>query len=143
MGRVRLVTAFEAGDRWRNASLLIAALRFDSSVITWRRKASKPVEIAGVSIPQGANLLLALCSGNRDDAHFPEPERFDLDRANAKTICRSASASTIASARRSRGSSSRSYLKSSHDACRLCVSCPIRSGSFRRILRFADPRGCL
>lgn len=60
-------------------------LRFDSSVITWRRKASKPVEIAGVSIPQGANLLLALCSGNRDDAHFPEPERFDLDRANAKT----------------------------------------------------------
>jgi len=47
--------------------------------------ASVAILIAGVSIPQGANLLLALCSGNRDDAHFPEPERFDLDRANAKT----------------------------------------------------------
>lgn len=60
-------------------------LRFDSSVITWRRKALKAVEIAGVPIPEGANLLLALCSGNRDDAHFPEPERFDIDRENART----------------------------------------------------------
>jgi cytochrome P450 len=60
-------------------------LRFDSSVITWRRKALKAVEIAGVAIPEGANLLLALCSGNRDDAHFPEPERFDVERENAKT----------------------------------------------------------
>jgi cytochrome P450 len=60
-------------------------LRFDSSVITWRRKAVKAVEIAGVPIPEGAKLLLALCSGNRDDAHFPEPERFDIKRENAKT----------------------------------------------------------
>jgi cytochrome P450 len=60
-------------------------LRFDSSVITWRRKTLKAVEMAGVQIPEGAKLLLALCSGNRDDAHFPEPERLDLDRENAKT----------------------------------------------------------
>jgi cytochrome P450 len=60
-------------------------LRFDSSVITWRRKALKAVEIAGVPIPEGANLLLALCSGNRDDAHFPDPERFDVHRENART----------------------------------------------------------
>jgi hypothetical protein len=60
-------------------------LRFDSSVITWRRKAVRAVEVAGVPIPEGAKLLLALCSGNRDDTHFPEPERFDLDRENAKT----------------------------------------------------------
>jgi hypothetical protein len=60
-------------------------LRFDSSVITWRRKTLKTVEVAGVSIPEGANLLLALCSGNRDDAHFPAPDRFDIARDNAKT----------------------------------------------------------
>ncbi len=60
-------------------------LRFDSSVITWRRKTLKAVEVAGVSIPEGANLLLALCSGNRDDAHFPAPDRFDIGRENAKT----------------------------------------------------------
>jgi hypothetical protein len=60
-------------------------LRYDSSVITWRRKALKAVEVAGVSIPEGANLLLALCSGNRDDAHFEMPERFDINRENART----------------------------------------------------------
>jgi cytochrome P450 len=60
-------------------------LRFDSSVITWRRKAVKAVEVAGVPIPDGAKLLLALCSGNRDDAHFPDPERFDIDRENGRT----------------------------------------------------------
>ena len=60
-------------------------LRFDSSVITWRRKAVKAVELAGVSIPQGANLLLGLCSGNRDDGHFPGADTLDLDRENAKT----------------------------------------------------------
>jgi cytochrome P450 len=60
-------------------------LRFDSSVITWRRKALEAAVIAGVVIPEGANLLLALCSGNRDDAHFPEPDRFDVERENART----------------------------------------------------------
>jgi cytochrome P450 len=59
-------------------------LRYDSSVITWRRRARRAVEIAGMTIPEGANLLLALCSGNRDDAHFPEPDRFDIDRENAR-----------------------------------------------------------
>lgn len=60
-------------------------LRFDSSVITWRRKTTKPVEIAGVAIPAGADLLLALCSGNRDRAQFPEPDTLDIDRPNARS----------------------------------------------------------
>lgn len=60
-------------------------LRFDSSVITWRRKTSRAVDVAGVPIPAGANLLLALCSGNRDDAHFAHPDELDLNRDNAKT----------------------------------------------------------
>jgi cytochrome P450 len=59
-------------------------VRVDSSVITWRRKALTSVEVAGVRIPEGAKLLLALCSGNRDDAQFPNPERLDLERDNAK-----------------------------------------------------------
>lgn len=60
-------------------------LRFDSSVITWRRKAVKAVEIRGVTIPEGAKLLLALCSGNRDVAHFPDAEHLDIHRENAKS----------------------------------------------------------
>ena len=60
-------------------------LRYNSSVITWRRKANVATDIAGVTIPEGANLLLALCSGNHDDGHFPQPENFDIERENAKT----------------------------------------------------------
>jgi cytochrome P450 len=60
-------------------------LRFNSSVITWRRKTTRPVEIAGTAIPDGANLLLALCSGNHDSAHFSDPEKFDIDRPNIRS----------------------------------------------------------
>jgi cytochrome P450 len=87
---VTLMQHREAWDRLCKDPTLIPnaveeLLRFDSSVITWRRKTLKPVEIAGVSIPEGANLLLALCSGNRDDAHFAQPDCFDVERTNAKT----------------------------------------------------------
>lgn len=60
-------------------------LRIDSSVITWRRRSTAATEIRGVAIPEGANLLLALCAGNQDGAHFPEPDRLDITRDNAKT----------------------------------------------------------
>lgn len=59
-------------------------LRYNSSVITWRRQATRPVEVAGVAIPEGANLLLALCSGNHDSAQFEAAERFDIERQNAR-----------------------------------------------------------
>ena len=58
-------------------------LRFDSSVIAWRRKTTQPVEIGGVAIPSDANLLLLIGSANRDPAMFEDPERFDIHRANA------------------------------------------------------------
>jgi cytochrome P450 len=58
-------------------------LRFDSSVIAWRRKTTRAVEIGGVAIPAEANLLLLIGSANRDPAMFEDPERFDIHRANA------------------------------------------------------------
>ncbi|HEY2386707.1 MAG TPA: cytochrome P450 [Candidatus Binatia bacterium] len=87
-----IVTLMRHRDAWErlcaDPSLIPNAveevLRYDSSVITWRRRTRKPVEVGGVTIPEGANLLLALCSGNRDETHFPEPDRFDLDRGNAR-----------------------------------------------------------
>jgi cytochrome P450 len=60
-------------------------LRFNSSVTTWRRKTTRAVEIAGTAIPADSNLLLALCSGNHDSAHFADPEKFDIDRPNVRS----------------------------------------------------------
>ncbi len=59
-------------------------LRFDSSVITWRHKAKHDVEIGGVPVPAEAKLLLLLASANRDPAVFPDPDRFDIRRPNAR-----------------------------------------------------------
>jgi cytochrome P450 len=59
-------------------------LRFDSSVITWRHKAKQAVEIGGVAVPAQANLLLLLGSANRDPAVFADPDRFDIQRPNAR-----------------------------------------------------------
>lgn len=59
-------------------------LRFESSVIGWRRRTTQPVQIAGMDVPAGANLLLLLGSGNRDAAVFENPDQFDIRRHNAK-----------------------------------------------------------
>ncbi len=40
--------------------------------------------LGGVDIPAGANLLVGLGSANHDDGHFPDGERFDVRRENAK-----------------------------------------------------------
>jgi cytochrome P450 len=82
------------GDRqvWndivQDASLIPNAveevLRLDSSVIAWRRRATEATQLAGVSLPKDANLLLLLGSGNRDPAVFANPDRLDIRRSNAK-----------------------------------------------------------
>ena len=41
-------------------------------------------ELGGVKIPAGSRLVLMYASANRDDQEFPQAERFDVCRANAK-----------------------------------------------------------
>ena len=59
-------------------------LRFDGSVIAWRHKTKEPVEIGEARLPKDAKLLLLLASANRDPAVFPDPDRFDIRRPNAR-----------------------------------------------------------
>jgi cytochrome P450 len=59
-------------------------LRFDGSVIAWRHKTKEPVEIGEARLPKDAKLLLLLASANRDPAVFPDPDRFDIGRQNAR-----------------------------------------------------------
>lgn len=81
-----------AGDAWArlvyDPSLIPAAveegLRIASSVVNWRRVTREPVEVAGVGIPKGAKILLALASANRDESLFRNPDDFDIERDNAR-----------------------------------------------------------
>jgi cytochrome P450 len=62
-------------------------LRYDPSVPVWRRMTTHPVTLGGVDVPAGAKLFLWLAASGRDASVFPEPETFDLHRANAsKTL---------------------------------------------------------
>ena len=62
-------------------------LRYDPSVPVWRRVTKRPVTLGGVDVPEGAKLFLWLAAAGRDASVFPEPETFDLRRADAsKTL---------------------------------------------------------
>ena len=81
----------EAPDRWtgiaNNPSLIPAAveetLRFDPSVPVWRRVTTRPVTLAGVSLPEGAKLFLWLAAAGRDAAAFSQPDAFDVHRPDS------------------------------------------------------------
>jgi hypothetical protein len=59
-------------------------LRLDTSVVAWRRVTTEPVTIGGVSVPQGAKLMLLLAAAGHDPRHYVEPDRLDIRRANAR-----------------------------------------------------------
>lgn len=61
------------------------ALRYDTSVIAWRRITTRSTEIGGVPVPEGARLMLMLASAGRDSTQFSEPDHFDITRADART----------------------------------------------------------
>jgi cytochrome P450 len=58
-------------------------LRCESPVPGFFRKVTADAEVSGVRIPSGARVLLLYASGNRDEAEFPDGERFDIRRADA------------------------------------------------------------
>ena len=59
-------------------------LRYMTPFITWRRLALEDVEVSGVTIPKGSAVLLSLASANHDEQHFECPEKFDVERKNAR-----------------------------------------------------------
>jgi len=55
-------------------------LRYDSSVQMTGRTVQQDVELAGVALPKGAQLVCLLGAANRDPAMFAEPDRLDVRR---------------------------------------------------------------
>jgi cytochrome P450 len=56
-------------------------LRLESPVQWMQRIATEDTEIRGTPIPKDAVLLIVWAAGNRDPAKFPDPDRFDVERA--------------------------------------------------------------
>ncbi|SJZ45882.1 hypothetical protein SAMN02745126_01150 [Enhydrobacter aerosaccus] len=61
-------------------------LRFDSSVQMTGRVTMADVEVAGVTIPAGQNVITLLGAANRDPAIFADPDRLDVGRENVRPM---------------------------------------------------------
>jgi cytochrome P450 len=85
-GMLTLLRRPEAMERLRREPALMPRaveelLRFEPPVhMLPQRTALADVEIAGVTIPKGAPLILVLASGSRDPKRFAEPDCFDPAR---------------------------------------------------------------
>ncbi|WP_375483480.1 cytochrome P450 [uncultured Mycobacterium sp.] len=62
------------------------SLRLDSPQQAMPRKAVRDVDIAGQHIQSGDYVVLNYGSANVDPAHWPRPDRFDLDRADKRHL---------------------------------------------------------
>lgn len=69
-------------ERWPLA--IEELLRFDTSVQMTARCVLEPLEFGGVSLVPGKSLVVSLAGANRDPVKFPDPNRFDVTRANAR-----------------------------------------------------------
>ena len=59
------------------------SIRWDSTVQTFFRTASRDTEVAGHVIPKDSKVLLFLASANRDPRKWDNPEVFDLSRTTS------------------------------------------------------------
>jgi cytochrome P450 len=55
-------------------------LRWESPVQYVSREATEPISVAGIEIPAGSLVSACIGSANRDETHYPDPNRFDLYR---------------------------------------------------------------
>jgi cytochrome P450 len=55
-------------------------LRWEAPVQYVSRETTAPAVLSGVEIPEGVLLSVAVGSANRDENHYPDPDRFDVHR---------------------------------------------------------------
>ena len=60
------------------------SIRMVSPVTYMRRTATAEADLGGQTIAEGDKVVMYYAAANRDPSKFPEPNRFDITRANAK-----------------------------------------------------------
>ena len=56
------------------------ALRFETPIRGFTRRAAREAEVGGITIPRGSRVLVLYASANRDDLVFADPDTFDITR---------------------------------------------------------------
>jgi linalool 8-monooxygenase len=73
-------------DTDRLKSAVREMVRYASPVMHMRRTATADTEIGGQKIRKGAKVVLWYISGNRDEAVFEHPDRFDVTRSSVPHV---------------------------------------------------------
>jgi cytochrome P450 len=72
-------------DRTLGANAIEESLRLEPAAGRVDRYATVDVELAGARIRKGDLVIVSLTAANRDPSTFPDPDRFDLSRANLRS----------------------------------------------------------
>ncbi len=80
-GAIRSVLA----DRSLAANAVEESLRLEPAAGRVDRYSTSDVEIGGATIERGDLVIVSLTAANRDPATYPEPDRFDIRRWNARS----------------------------------------------------------
>ena len=72
-------------DRSLGASAIEESLRLEPAAGRVDRYATADTDLAGAAIRKGDLVIVSLTAANRDPATFPDPDRFDLARPNARS----------------------------------------------------------
>jgi cytochrome P450 len=62
------------------------ALRWQSPVGTSTRQTTRDTALAGVDLERGALIAAVVASANRDEHHWPDPDRFDIHRRDGANL---------------------------------------------------------
>ncbi len=73
-------------DRSLIPAFIEEVLRYESPAHSIPRTTTQDVDLGGVRLPKGARVLLLVGSANRDEAHFPDGDRFDMDRPGPQNL---------------------------------------------------------
>jgi cytochrome P450 len=55
-------------------------VRIEAPVMNFFRTTTEPVELAGISLPAGAKVMVSFAGANRDPRRWEQPDRFDIRR---------------------------------------------------------------
>ena len=76
--------ALVEADRSLLPNAVEESLRLEPAAAVIDRYATRDVELGGVTIPRGDQVTISIAGANRDPAVFPDPDRYDVRRENAK-----------------------------------------------------------
>lgn len=71
-------------DQTKIPGAIEEVLRSAGSIVAWRRTAERDAVVGGVDIPKDSQVLVVMGAANYDPEMFPNPDKFDIERENAR-----------------------------------------------------------